>query len=94
MSDVSDAEGRLLALTDQLHRRQLEAHRLKLEHRRINKEKLKSHESALLRQIEVIIVFSMHIYLLSHLSAIMCLAKLCKPNFLFCSERALFFVEK
>jgi len=36
-----------------LQRRQAEAHRLKVEHKRISKEKLKSHESALLKQIEV-----------------------------------------
>lgn len=53
-SDVSDVESRVLALTDQLQRRQAEAHRLKVEHQRASKEKLKSHESALLRQIEVL----------------------------------------
>ncbi|XP_059353020.1 uncharacterized protein LOC130688904 [Daphnia carinata] len=52
-SDVSDVESRLLALTDQLQRRQAEAQRLKIEHRRLSKEKLKAQESALIKQIEV-----------------------------------------
>jgi len=52
-SDVSDVESRLLALTDQLTRRQAEAQRLKGEHKRISKEKLKAQESALVKQIEV-----------------------------------------
>jgi hypothetical protein len=52
-SDVSDVESRLMALTDQLQRRQSEAQRLKLEHKRISKEKLKAQESALIKQIEV-----------------------------------------
>ena len=52
-SDVSDVESRLLALTDQLQRRQTEAQRLKTEHRRLSKEKLKAQESALIKQIEV-----------------------------------------
>ncbi|XP_046641668.1 uncharacterized protein LOC124326972 isoform X3 [Daphnia pulicaria] len=52
-SDVSDVESRLLALTDQLQRRQTEAQRLKTEHRRLSKEKFKAQESALIKQIEV-----------------------------------------
>ncbi|KAI9563326.1 hypothetical protein GHT06_010784 [Daphnia sinensis] len=52
-SDVSDVESRLLALTDQLQRRQTEAKRLKTEHNRLSKEKLKAQESALIKQIEV-----------------------------------------
>lgn len=43
----------MLALADQLHRRQAEAQRLKSEHKRISKEKLKAQESALIKQIEV-----------------------------------------
>ena len=57
-SDVSDVESRLLALTDQLQRRQTEAQRLKIEHKRLSKEKLKAQESALIKQIEVSILHS------------------------------------
>ncbi|XP_032789259.2 uncharacterized protein LOC116926475 isoform X4 [Daphnia magna] len=52
-SDVSDVESRLLALNDQLRRRQTEAKRLKTEHNRLSKEKRKAQESALIKQIEV-----------------------------------------
>ena len=52
-SDVSDVESRLMALTDQLQRRQTEAQRLKVEHKRLSKEKLRVQETALIKQIEV-----------------------------------------
>ena len=52
-SDVSDVESRLMALTDQLERRQTEAQRLKVEHKRLSKEKLRVQENALIKQIEV-----------------------------------------
>ena len=54
---MSDVESRLLALTDQLQRRQAEAQRLKIEHRRLSKEKLKAQESALIKQIEARTLF-------------------------------------
>lgn len=59
---MSDVESRLLALTDQLQRRQAEAQRLKIEHRRLSKEKLKAQESALIKQIEArTLFFFLHI---------------------------------
>ena len=58
---MSDVESRLLALTDQLQRRQAEAQRLKIEHRRLSKEKLKAQESALIKQIEARTLFFLHI---------------------------------
>ena len=42
-----------MALTDQLQRRQTEAQRLKVEHKRLSKEKLPVQETALIKQIEV-----------------------------------------
>ena len=52
-SDVSDVESRLMALTNQLQRRQTEAQRLKIERKRISREKLRAQENALIKQIEV-----------------------------------------
>lgn len=66
-SDASDVESRLLALTDQLQRRQAEAQRLKTEHKRLSKEKLKAQECALIKQIEVISKFDSLFTVISNL---------------------------
>ncbi|CAL4149342.1 unnamed protein product [Meganyctiphanes norvegica] len=50
-SDVSDGEGRLLALKEQLESRRAEADRLKKEKRRLRRERLDSQEQALRQQI-------------------------------------------
>ncbi|XP_023218715.1 centrosome-associated protein 350-like [Centruroides sculpturatus] len=51
-SDQSDIEGRILALSDELKRRQLEVSRLKKEQKRIYREQLKERELSLQKQIE------------------------------------------
>ncbi|KAJ8300301.1 hypothetical protein KUTeg_021820 [Tegillarca granosa] len=51
-SDLSDFEGRVKALTDDLKRRKVEADRLKKERKRRKREILKSKEDALRKQIE------------------------------------------
>ena len=53
MSEVSDHEGRVRALSDELRRRKIEADRLKRERKKRQKEIMKSKEVALKKQIEV-----------------------------------------
>uniref|UniRef100_T1JKR7 Uncharacterized protein n=1 Tax=Strigamia maritima TaxID=126957 RepID=T1JKR7_STRMM len=51
-SDLSDIEGRVHALKEELRRRKFEADRLRKEQKRRNKERLKAQEASLLKQIE------------------------------------------
>lgn len=54
MSDLSDFEGRVRALNDELRHRKQVADRLKRERKRRKREILKSKEDALKKQIEVL----------------------------------------
>lgn len=52
-SDLSDFEGRVRALTEELKRRKIQADKLKKERKKRRKDILKNKEEALKKQIEV-----------------------------------------
>ena len=53
LSDQSDVEGRIHALNEDLRRRRHQADQLKREQKRRSRDKLKAHEAALKKQLEV-----------------------------------------
>ena len=52
-SDLSDFEGRIRALNEELRRRKTEADKLKRERKKKRKEQMKNKEESLKKQIEV-----------------------------------------
>jgi len=52
-SELSDFEGRIRALNEELKKRKMEADRLKLERKKRRKEDLKNKEETLKKQLEV-----------------------------------------